>query len=57
MGMLIWAIAFAVIAVVAGAVGVTEFSGMAVAIAKLVFFICLVVVPVLLTFATIVGKR
>ena len=57
MGMVMCAIIFAVIAVVARAVSVTEYAVTAVAIAKLVFFICLVIVPVLLTFAIIVGKR
>ena len=57
MGMLKFAIAFGILAVVAAAVGGTDFAGTAVAIAKLVFFICLVIVPVLLTFAIVVGKR
>ena len=57
MGMLICAIAFAVIAVIAGAFGSTANAVMTVAVAKLLCFICLVLCTVLLTFRIVIGKR
>ena len=57
MGMLICAIAFAVMAVIAGAFGATAHAVTTVAVAKLLCFICVVLCTVLLTFRIVIGKR
>jgi len=56
-GMVRYGIIFAVIAMIAGVLGVTGVAGAAVGVAKLLLFISLIICALLLTFASVVGKR
>ncbi len=52
-----WAIIFAIIALIAGALGFTEIAGASAAIAKVLFVICLTVFMVLLLMAMFIGRK
>ena len=52
-----WAIIFAIMALVAGALGFTEIAGASAAIAKVLFAICLTVFLALLLLAIFIGKK
>jgi len=52
-----YAIIFALIALVAGALGFTGVAGASAAIAKGLFFICLVIFVTLLAVAMFIGKK
>ena len=52
-----YAIIFAIIALIAGALGFTGIAGAAATIAKVLFFICLTIFVILLAIAIFVGKK
>jgi uncharacterized membrane protein YtjA (UPF0391 family) len=55
--MLRWAVIFALIAVVAGALGFTGVAGASAAIAKILFFICISVFLLLLVAALAISNK
>ncbi len=55
--MLKWALIFAVIALIAGALGFTTIAGASYAIAKVLFFIFLAIVAILIIAAIFIGKK
>jgi uncharacterized membrane protein YtjA (UPF0391 family) len=55
--MLRWAIAFLVVALVAGLLGFTSIAGESMAIARIVFFVFLVLSVVGLLYSRVTGRR
>jgi uncharacterized membrane protein YtjA (UPF0391 family) len=55
--MLKWAFIFAIIALIAGALGFTTIAGASIAIAKIFFFIFLALVVLFVIAAVFIGKK
>ena len=55
--MLKWALIFLVVALIAGALGFTTIAGASIAIAKLLFFVFLVVFAVFLVLGLMAGRK